>query len=360
MAADPLMVWMRDARNRIEKEGDLEALSFVRAEIIASYLDAGPRIEVPAKLSDAPLKLVKSIPQDAIGDHIRKDGVVRIERRWVENTLPDYELLDAVAIAFGRLSELVDDAHRQVGLPKPQATHMPTGQAYPEGERRGRLPCMIGHADARTLDVWLATGVPVEFEVINPKVALKAGTRLEKRYGVKSVDIYGESDVAEDRLRSLFSAARKMFQKDGYHVMIAFLLRDGKPVGLRELRPGEHGHKYLMMRSLAHEVVKLGADAVILISETWMAPANPERPFMRAVDSPDRKELLTGTLVTKRGEPLNLSAEIKREGDAPTLASTVEDRAGAYFTFAPIYKVWGKPIPADWIGGVRRDGAPQE
>lgn len=36
--ADALMVWMRDARNSIEKEGDLEARSFVRAEIVASYL----------------------------------------------------------------------------------------------------------------------------------------------------------------------------------------------------------------------------------------------------------------------------------------------------------------------------------
>jgi hypothetical protein len=46
--ADELMRWIVDARNRIEKEGDLEAHSYVRAEILASYLDVGPRIEVPA------------------------------------------------------------------------------------------------------------------------------------------------------------------------------------------------------------------------------------------------------------------------------------------------------------------------
>lgn len=147
MGADPLMVWMRDARNSIEKEGDLEAHSFVRAEIVASYLENGPRIDVPAKLSDAPLALVKSIPAGAVGDHIRKDGIVRIQRRWVENTLPDYELLDAVAIAYGKLSLLVDAAHEQLGLPKPKSTNVETGQAYPEGDRGGRLPCMIGHAD---------------------------------------------------------------------------------------------------------------------------------------------------------------------------------------------------------------------
>lgn len=363
LGADPLMVWMRDARNTIEKAGDLDAHSFVRAEIVASYLDNDPRVDVPAKLWDAPLQLVKSIPAGAVGDHIRKDGFVRIQRRWVENTLPAFELLDAVAIAYGRLSLLVDDAHDQLGLPKPKAVHIQTGEAYPEGERGGRLPCMIGHAALRTLDVWLATGAPVEFEVIKQKIELNEGPKLEARYGVKPADIFGESNVAEDRLRRLFATARMMLEKDGYHVTIAFLLREGRPVDIRELRPGEHGHKYLMMRSLAYEVAKRGADAVILIGEAWSAPADPSKPMMRAVDSPDRRELLTGTVVSKAGEPVSLAAEIKRDGHAVTLDQTVEERGGAHFIFAPVYEAWGKPLPAGWTSGATgatSDGARNE
>lgn len=360
LGADPLMVWMRDARNTIEKEGDLDAHSFVRAEIVASYLDNGPRVEVPAKLWDAPLRLVKSIPAGAVGDHIRKDGIVRIQRRWVENTLPGHELLDAVAVAYGKLSTLVDDAHRQLGLPTPALVHQPTGEAYPKGESDGRLPCMIGHADARTHDVWLATGVPIEFEVLKPKVDLSDGPKLEARYGVKSAEIFGNSDVAEDRLRSLFATARKMFEKDGYHITVAFLLRHGRPVEIRELRPGEHGHKYLMMRNLAHEVVKRGADAVILLGETWSAPAAPSMPMMRAVDSPHRIELLTGTVVTKAGEPLQLNAEIKRNGKTVRLDATYELRGGAQFAFAPVYEAWGRSLPAEWTGGAVSDGAPEQ
>jgi hypothetical protein len=357
LGADPLMVWMRDARNTIEKEGDLDTHSYVRAEIVASYLDNGPRVEVPAKLWDAPLQLVKSIPAGAVGDHVRKDGIVRIQRRWVENTLPDHELLDAVAIAYGRMSLLVDDAHRQLGLPKPKAIHTPTGKAYPEGERGGRLPCMIGHADSRTIDVWLATGVPLAFEVIKQKIDPKEGLKLEARYGMKPADIFGASNAAEDRLRALFATARAMFEKDGYHITIAFLLRDGRPVDIRELRPGEHGHKYLMMRGLAHEVARRGADTVILIGEAWSAPADPSKPMMRAVESPSRRELLTGTVVCKACEPLHLEAEIKRNGKAVTLDPTVEVRGAAHFAFAPVYEAWGKPIPADWWSGATSDGA---
>jgi hypothetical protein len=54
LATDELMRWIVDARNRIEKEGDLETHSYVRAEIVASYLDEGPRIEVPARIREWP------------------------------------------------------------------------------------------------------------------------------------------------------------------------------------------------------------------------------------------------------------------------------------------------------------------
>ncbi|WP_165190885.1 hypothetical protein [Caulobacter soli] len=350
---DPLMTWMKDARNKIEKQGDLEAKSFVRAEIIASYLNEGPKVEVPAKLWDAPIQLVKSIPADAMGAHVRKNGVVRIQRRWIENTLPEHELLDAVATAYGRLSELVADAHAQVGLPTGPIVNKETGEEYPPDLRAGRLPCMIGHADARTQDVWLATDIPIEFEVVEKKVKVsdlkEAGPRLEKRYDVRANEMYAESGKTADHLRTLFATARKMFEKDGYHITIAFLLRDGKPVHFRELRPGEHGHKYLMMRSLAHQVVSLGADAAIIMGETWSAPADPNKPYQRAADSPDRSELLVATLVTRTGEPVQLSAKIQREGKLVKLDPTEEEVGGAHFLFAPIYEAWGRDIPDDWM-----------
>jgi len=69
LAADPLMCWMKDARNRIEKQRDLEANSFVRAEVLASYLEEGPRVEVPAHLFRNPAALMQSIPEDVLRKH---------------------------------------------------------------------------------------------------------------------------------------------------------------------------------------------------------------------------------------------------------------------------------------------------
>ena len=62
---------------------------------------------------------IKGIPKSDLGDHVWKNGTLRIQRRWVENSLPDHELLDAVATAYGRIAQVVEDAHLQLGIEAP-------------------------------------------------------------------------------------------------------------------------------------------------------------------------------------------------------------------------------------------------
>lgn len=349
----PLMKWMVDARNRIEKQGDLETHSFVRAEIVASHLNEGPAVQVPAALFDAPLKLVRSIPDSALGKHIKKDAVLRIQRRWIENTLPDFELLDAVAIAYGHLSRLLDDAHRQIDLPVPESRNIETGELYDSEAMQGRMPCMIGHGDLRSLDVWLADGTPLEFDRIERKVGrddlAAEGDRLKGHYGLEPEDIFGKSDTAEGTLDALFKSARIMLEKDGYHITIMFYLKGKAMLHLTELRPAEHGQKYLMMRNAAHDLVRKGADTVIMIGEVWSAPYSPSNPFRRAVDSPERKEMLVANLVRKIGEPVQLSARMVRKDGRVTVEETHVQRGGAHFLFAPFYEAWGRAIPPEWM-----------
>jgi hypothetical protein len=83
----------------VSEQGDLEAESFVKAEIIASHLDEGPRMEVPARLFEGPEVLFRRIPAGAVAEHIKAHGTLKIERRWVESDLPHFELLDALATA---------------------------------------------------------------------------------------------------------------------------------------------------------------------------------------------------------------------------------------------------------------------
>jgi len=71
LTADPPMRWMVEARYKIEKRGDLEPHSIVRAEIIASRYDDGPRIAVPAHLFEDAEASLRGIPDNVLDQHIQ-------------------------------------------------------------------------------------------------------------------------------------------------------------------------------------------------------------------------------------------------------------------------------------------------
>jgi hypothetical protein len=226
LRADSLMRWMHDARNKIEKEGDLEAHSFVRAEIIASYLDEGLRIEVQTRLFQSLKPLLRRIPNDPLLDqHIRRHGVLRVERRWVENTLPDFELLDALAIAYGKLHELVHDAHRQLGLPPPQLlNHGAVDESYDLPAMNWRFPCMIGHESMRTVNISLEDGGTIAFESKSAPIDTVRAAKNAARYSLNPAMIMRkEYRNYDDLAAGYFELVRSVFFKgrlSSHHVVL--------------------------------------------------------------------------------------------------------------------------------------------
>ena len=343
---DPLMRWMVNARNKIEKQGDLEANSFVHAEVVASYLE-GPAIQVPANLTDPITRLIESLPTDDLGKHILDNGTLRIQRKWVENSLPDYELLDAVALAFGRISDLVADAHRQLGIQPPTTANVRTGEVFASG-RRGRLPCMIAHAEPRTMNISLSEGDVLSLRSFRRDFDPTKKDDVVAHYGFdpstapQPIRQEGQSDE-EYAARTMFGMGRVMIEKDGYHVTTVFLIGGDRRPLLMQMDPHSQRDKYLLMRHVANEVERHAATAVIMIGEAWTAKFDPSRPFARAQDSKDRGEILSAMLVRKDGNALHLAAEIRRDSDGNVrLGETTEVIMEELSMFAPVYDVWKK------------------
>jgi hypothetical protein len=357
LKSDPLMKWMVEARNKIEKQGDLESHSYVKAEILASYTDDGLSIEVPLDLFEDTKQLFSKIKDKKYQEHITKDGVLRIQRKWVENSLKEYELLEAVAIAYGRISELVDDAHRQLGLSIPATISEMSGETYGKEFRNGKLPCMVGHGDLRTMNFWIESGAEIEISVKDQKFNREAAEEAAKRYSIKPEKIFSAESNLESMLSSLFETARGVFLVDGYHVTVMFFMQNGKPVKIAQLDPDEHGEKYLLMREAANTVARTGADSVIMIGELWSAPFDSSSPYRRAADSSERREYLSAVMINKDGNPIRKLAEIIRK-DGVSLGETQTNVGEALPIFTPIYEVWGKEIPADWKDSFfsKRDG----
>jgi hypothetical protein len=146
-----------------------------------------------------------------------------------------------------------------------------------------------------------------------------------------------------------FEMFRSVFLRDGYHISILFLFRNMKPITQVQIIVENVQQKYLMMRDLAHEVTKTGADAAMLIGEAWMAPAKSLRPYERPATSSSRKEALTLVLVSKSEEPIDCMALISCDGNSVSLGETVISTSRAAFQFAPFYRAWGRAVPRDWI-----------
>jgi len=234
------------------------------------------------------------------------------------------------------IAELVADAHRELGLEPPSTMDGDSDRTHGKESRGGRLPCMIGHGDARSHNVWLATGQAMEFERETVELDMERAESVAGKYGLDPKEMFPSTDsTPEATLNDLFATGRKMFAVDGYHQHITFLLNGTRPITMMTLAIQEHGEKYLLMRMLANEVVKYGADGVIIISEVWSAPYDPSHPYRRAADAPEKKEFLSATLVTKTGDPIQLLALIKRAGDDVTLGETETLRDQAHIDLAP-------------------------
>jgi hypothetical protein len=105
-AKDPVMVWAKNARNTIEKRGDLETYSQVRATIIASYIGGLETEWIPESLFSSPAHIFHSVPKKFLIPHIVEHGTLLIERRWIDSGLPQTEILEALAQIYGNFCEM--------------------------------------------------------------------------------------------------------------------------------------------------------------------------------------------------------------------------------------------------------------
>jgi hypothetical protein len=91
MRGDSVMRWSVEARNHIEKQGDLDLRSTARVSVLASWLET-PFVEFDIPPLVPPEAIAIAMAPRDIPDKIRREGVFTVERRWVTTSLPDHEL----------------------------------------------------------------------------------------------------------------------------------------------------------------------------------------------------------------------------------------------------------------------------
>jgi len=330
MGADARLRWLRDTRNEIVKQRDLSAHSRARVRVAGEVLHStGIDIDVdPAKSA---YEIVRGLTLGALPERARREGTLRVERRWTVDAFPDDELLDVLAMCHSVLARIVDEAHDRLDAAMSaceDSADDPCGSWRFTHHASGRLPCMSAGHEARTSRRDLTTGAPTRVSSIVVSHPPHDDEVIRQRYAaVKWVPLPPDAGVFEIA-ESFHQGGRGMLLADGYHVAIAWLLRHRQPVSMHQLNFHDQREKYLMIENLADEATQLGADAVIITSEAWEATVpDRESPLaeLRASERADRTEALVTHALQRDGTARTWRSAMNRSDAQLTLADPVTD-----------------------------------
>jgi hypothetical protein len=203
MRADPVLMWLKDARNSVVKQGDLETTSTAIVRLVTWRDDVLIEFSIPpgapSSLIFRNLPLLELVNNTHLPPSDLKSAVIVIERRWSAPGLNGREILEALAQAYGLLSDVVLDAHITLGKTDcvlPRGTHVHFRSAY---HPSGTLPLVaLACADDGLKKV--AAAKLRELPTIGTRVAIQVNELLKALEGHE--DMERKSPMA--RFRGLF------------------------------------------------------------------------------------------------------------------------------------------------------------
>ncbi len=325
--ADPLMVWLKEARNFVEKQGDLDVHSKARVTLLGGRGQPPQAdVDVDPLLTQQEIAelLAPRFPQAAAAG-----GLLSVERRWVAASLPDHELLDVLAHGYGVVAEVVASAHAQCGIiMQTFGDEAHENRPLRRKQLGGRLSCMVAHASLRTAYVHLGKETVVEW-----------GTRTHQvtRQDVEGWDVPPSMAKASqphvrgrhllDTADGLADAAKALAIHVGGHEPMAmvFETRDDAPL-LCSLNANDHATQTLMMEAVANEVERLRAEGVLFVSQ---------------LRHPDDSEELVVAAMTDDGGKRQWRTPITRDADGtPSFGNTVREDGVAPDFMNAVRRVW--------------------
>lgn len=337
--ADPVLLWLHNARTTVVHKSDLEVMSKATAKIHTNLNLVALSMEVPPTMPTLIIcqALVDTLPEPFASN--KKDLLLSVERSWCVPDLPDRELLDALAHAYSTLSMLVRDAHHKCGYQFETADH--------DGEHvelvDGRIPCMVTTREMRTVRISLESGNMLSANEKRMPMSPELIAKAAKRYDLHEQQTFPSDPFALAEI--LIPVAKKVLKKDKYHQRLAFL-RKGTAWTMRSMICRDRPEKYMMMRKLAEEIRTLGADALVEIGEAWLGSPEDAKAGRLPEQAHDRKEVLFVSAATSSGNYRCYHLFFSRNiFGAIKFGETVMQDEELPPYLAPVCEVWGLPVP---------------
>lgn len=350
MRKDPILRWLVDARNKIEKEGDLDTKSTAFVSIHSSRFSS-PILSLSVDPFKPTLEIAKVIATGSnVAERLNKNGALRVERRWVANNLPKVELLEALAQAYGFMNSIINSAHTHMGLRETcvmRISEKGKSEVVLETKHlKGRLPCMAGVDEGRA--IWINLSDGEARELMSSKMAIKEKEIIPavERYNLQDFpfDLDDSDSSWQEKAKSLMELAKRVLQMDHYHDTFLYLKFPSSGTEMREVEVAEPGEWMIFWNKLAAKIEQNGASGLIAISEIWIAPFDPHNPYANAGDSTERKEALQVVAAEANGKEITWTTVFKREGKEIKFGQTKETvgvmKVNSFLE--PIRQVWMK------------------
>lgn len=300
---DEIMKWSIVARNTIEKEGDLDLNSSANATLILSYLeeqDISLDIEKNICLG-ASVKRLTRFARTQLPSGVSDSAVIKIERIWIANTLPDCELLQAFRYIYARMYEACKSLARHLGTELDPSIPDPTSFDETCTESRG-----------------------VHYVKLNsPKVG-SVFTRRVKRDD-KFVPPEWLASLAEElkssppnSLETLVENHGKMAEANflhyGNHMHMLWLFDDEfKVINYISTIPENQADKYIFWRIISERIHYLKARYLVWTAEAWIRGGADIGMTRLVRNLPITGEILQVSGIDGKGNIINITWDIERE-----------------------------------------------
>ena len=358
MKDSEVMSWAESMRTHVVHTGDLEARSVARVSVLAAWdSPAAKEIEVPPMLGPAAIaELVRH--HTKIPAELLKDAVAIVERRWVVDSLPHREILEALADCYVLLHELVAEAHQRCGASMTGDSIEAVSPTWPSDEmKQDRPSVMVLSEEVRTTRLQLATGerITAEHRVLEPTAEdmERAGKRWDEKYGGMPEGHPGKIPETSADLFALaewhVDVAKRVLAGDGYHNSMVFTFGPGG-IYPQVMLPEDRTQKYLLWNRLAERVERHVDWAVLSVGEVWLARGDPAKlgidptTTIRGVeDLPNREEALFVAAAHRDGQARSYTVPFTRDSSGKVAFEKVwlgYAPSEAMNFFIPVMKVW--------------------
>jgi hypothetical protein len=342
---DPICRWLITARNLVVKEQDLAARSTARiathqyAEFSILERDVPPNIPSEVVAEKFRTQMLASRPEGVPEDTLH-GMILSVERKWVAESLPSHELLEALAHIYDVLRTLVNDAHNRAGA---QAMNCGSEDTlHPPSEDMPQAPaaCFAFDREGRTARLDLMSGRRMQVSAASAPSSPEMGRLAGERYGTDEGSLITAS--VSDTAQRFLDMGKRILAKDGHHGHFIFLRTlDGEWVPGPMLGHADRMERYVLMQTVAGLVRSTRATGVLAVGEMWRTPLSE---YTGEGSTPNSEELLAVTVALQTGEVLHYTATFTHDSNGTIQFEATKDESHIrLYWLDPIRAVWNLP-----------------